>query len=182
MYDLFMQSNIVGLVGCTGSYQSLYYDIVRKQKMIRYLEPWQRFRRSLNIKKYLGLLKRKLYFHSFPNPHIRTNGFMISRGTLNQIVSRPIRTKMDAYRFESGKLSLTNQIKKLGLQTIVVGRNGQGYDIEHWQNSNTFWIYDQENLLVADNQTRAYTHGDNTKKLFLSTVAWSTDYIPWSYL
>jgi hypothetical protein len=61
--------------------------------------------------------------------------------------------KLSAYKFESGKESLTNQVRNLGLRVLVVGRDGQAYDPEHWHRSNTFWQSREENLLVADNQT-----------------------------
>lgn len=39
---------------------------------------------------------------------------------------------------------------------IVVGKDGEGYDKKEWRKSRTFRQSEQENLLVADNQTRDY--------------------------
>jgi len=38
--------------------------------------------------------------------------------------------------------------------------------------SRTLWQGDQEGLLVADNQTLHYTHGDFELRHLLSTLAW----------
>ena len=77
-----------------------------------------------------------------------------------------------SYKFESGKNSLTSQIINKDKKVIVVGKDGIGYDKEHWDSSNTFWISEQENLLISDNQTRAYVNGDSEKKSYFSRIAW----------
>lgn len=113
-----------------------------------------------------------LYFNPFPNYHIRTNAFMIA-GTLMKSLDCPIlNSKMGAYRFESGKGSITNQIIRRGLRVIVVGKNGVGYEKEQWHESGTFWQSDQENLLVADNQTLEYQLGSLEKRHFLTSISW----------
>ncbi len=79
---------------------------------------------------------------------------------------------MDAYKFESGKKGLTRQVLGLGNEVLVVGKDGVGYKMESWNRSNTFWQADQENLMVADNQTNAYQNGTQEHREFLAFTAW----------
>lgn len=94
-------------------------------------------------------------FPRFPNPHVRSNGFMIRRDRWLQLDFAP-RQKIDTSLFESGPQSLTASLRKSGLATVVVGRDGRGYDIPEWPRSQTFRLGDQGNLLVHDNHTRAF--------------------------
>jgi hypothetical protein len=54
----------------------------------------------------------------------------------------------------------------------VVGRDGRAYDPTDWYRSHTFWEANQENLLIADNQTAEYEHGDQDTRTALSRYAW----------
>ncbi len=95
-------------------------------------------------------------FPPFPNPHIRSNGFMISRQRFLEVESAGIKTKFDACAFESGIDSMTSQIRRKGLGAVVVGRSGQGYDVADWAGSGTFRLGNQENLILTDNQSRNF--------------------------
>ena len=120
----------------------------------------------------LGVWRPARDFAPFPNYHLRTNAFMASRETLSRIKLAPLRMKHSAYKFESGKEGLTSQVRRLGLQVLVVGRDGQGYEPERWHLSNTFWQSTEENLLIADNQTELYLSGDAARRAELSHYAW----------
>ncbi len=164
----------VGIVGATGSSQSFYSD----QKTRR--PPADRGHRALS--RSVWWLKRRvlrLYFRRsfppFPNYHIRTNCFMIRRDVMASIARPVIRSKMDGYRFESGKRSMTGQIMERGLKALVVGKDGRAYEKEEWSQSNTFWQGDQGNLLVADNQTEAYTKGDSAVRCQYARLAWADE-------
>lgn len=115
-------------------------------------------------------------FGHFPNYHIRTNAFMISGKLLMSLERPPLKTKIDAYKFESGKNGLTIQILHKGKRVIVVGKDGVGYEKEAWHESKTFWRFEQENLLVADNQTRDYQEGTPDRRRFLSSITWRRGY------
>jgi len=109
----------------------------------------------------------------FPNPHLRTNAFMLITDMLRGRVSLTYgMSKNDAYEFESGKHGLTNTILASGKEVLVVGRNGRGYGPNWWATSDTFRQGRQMNLLVADNQTRAFMAAPWNEKIRLSYAAW----------
>jgi len=169
-----------GIAGTTGSYQSLhpaplnYYLAISKQ--IKHRGIVKDLIMSLPFAHEVNLLRRKLqtraHFKEFPNYHVRTNSFVISRDIMRAALRKPIRTKMDAYRFESGRHSLTALIIAAGMHALVVDANGSRYPKEEWHLSDTFWQGSQQNLLVEDNQTRQYEQGSGELRHVLSTLAW----------
>jgi hypothetical protein len=93
----------------------------------------------------------------FPNVHVRTNAFMMRTPLARETVGRlTIKTKRDAHDAEHGPNSLTRQVVSNGLIAVIVGANGRAYAPEWWSGSRTFRQGTQANLLVADNQTRAW--------------------------
>ena len=95
---------------------------------------------------------------AFPNIHIRSTAFMIDRKFfLNITKGITITTKIDAFHFESGPESLTRQVLAKGKEILLVGRNGRGYSPKFWPASDTFRRGKQNNLLIADNQTRNFS-------------------------
>jgi len=94
-------------------------------------------------------------FPPFPDPHIRSNGFMISRQHFLELKT-DIKTKLDACAFESGNNSMTSRVRRKGLGAIVVDRAGQGYDVADWVQSRTFRLGNQEDLILTDNQSRTF--------------------------
>lgn len=162
----------VGMVGATASYQSFYSDVVtvgasriKKYSLIK----------EIMIAVYLWILRIKYgrCFDPFPNYHIRTNALLISGELMRKVHCRRIRRKMDAYRCESGKDSITKQIMRMNKRILIVGKDGKAYDKEQWHTSNTFWQADQSNLLVADNQTSLYSAGDFAIRSMYSRRAWA---------
>ena len=165
----------VGLVGATGSYQSVYYDYLYYLKHLgksgERIPIHSRLAYSLRFEK-LRLKILNHFYPSFPNVHLRTNGYMIPRDVMLKIRFGRIRFKSDAYRFESGRQSLTRQVMGMDYRVLVVGKDGIGYEKEDWCRSKTFWQDDQQNLLIADNQTRQYSEGDAETRKRLSRFAW----------
>jgi hypothetical protein len=176
----------VGISGATGSYQSMSPGLslgisksVKKllsgQELAR--GQWHnRAQRAVDVPKaVLRHGRSRLFFKPFPNHHIRTNGFMLSKRSLEAVRWPRVRSKRDAYLLESGRKSLTQQLLRRGLRAVVVGRDGVGYDTDQWIASNTFWQADQGNLLIDDNQTRQYRDGDEEARSRLSLFAWGLD-------
>ena len=96
---------------------------------------------------------------------------MIS-GELMKSLERPVKTKFDAYRFESGRTGLTKSILAMGKIALVVGKDGKVYEKEAWHESKTVFQADQENLLIADNQTRMYECATPDCRRALFAFAW----------
>lgn len=108
----------------------------------------------------------------WPNPHIRTNGFMIRRELLLSFGFTPPKDKVGCYAFESGPQSLTKRVLALGLKTLVVGANGVAYDIPDWPISKTFRLGNQENLLLHDRHSRMYAKAKEAELRQLKMNAW----------
>ena len=112
-------------------------------------------------------------FPKFPNPHVRSNGFVMLRDRFCEIgKTYSMIHKADANLFESGKNSLTRVILQLDLSALVVGKNGVAYEVNDWGNSNTFRQKNQSNLLIADNHTRAFDAMNESTKLFFKVITW----------
>ena len=114
-------------------------------------------------------------FPAYPNPHLRTNAFMLERERyLEATEGYSFKTKEDAYRFESGNNSLTQFVKRAGLEARVVGRNGRAYGETTWPVSNTFRQGSQHNLLIGDKQTRGFASSPWFRKKSLASAAWGS--------
>lgn len=162
----------IGLVGATASCQSYYSSVFETHSL-----GWEtQHGFAYNIRKYKLFIKTIGYwyflFKPFPAPHIRTNAFMIERDVFKQLADKPIDSKLKAYRFESGRKSMTSQVLKMGLQTVVIDRWGQIHQITSCKYKPIFWNGNQEDLLVSDNQTTLYQEADAAKRKFLNKLAW----------
>jgi hypothetical protein len=118
---------------------------------------------------------RRRRWPSFPNPHLRTNAFMLSRELMLSTDWQEIATKSRAWELESGRNGLTQRAWSQGLAARVVGRDGTGYRPHEWPASRTFRSGGQENLLVADNRTRDWDAADASERAKLSRMAWGQD-------
>jgi hypothetical protein len=139
----------VGLTGCGGSHESLYSA-----------SPFWLRRR------------RKPDFPPFPNAHLRTNGFALARELALELDWPPTRRKLDAWRLESGKHSITRQVLERGLQVLVVGCDGTPYPPERWPQSATFRSGEQANLLISDNRTQEYDQASPARRRQLTAMTW----------
>lgn len=114
-------------------------------------------------------------FPPFPNPHVRSNGFMVSRERFVGLEGMDFRSKADANLFESGSDSITAQFRRSGLAAIVVGADGQAYSAEDWPKSRTFRLGDQGNLLIADNHTRAFVQMSEPARAAHALMTWGEE-------
>jgi hypothetical protein len=148
----------VGLVGASASWES-QAEWIRGR-----LRHWPR--------QLLGSARARRDYPRFPNPHIRTNAFMLERLLLLEMgLSRAV-DKRAAYLLESGRRSITRRVQERGLRAVVVGRDGRDYDVKEWPASRTFRSGDQGNLLVADNQSRDYEMASASRRRRLSRDSW----------
>ena len=123
-----------------------------------------------------GEMTRLLRFPAFPNPHIRSTGFLVLREHLVAARHGEIRDKLDACEFESGADSLTWQLRRQGLRALVVDRAGTGFDVADWTRSRTFRLSDQQGLMMDDNRTRDFDAQSPAVKATQAWMSWG-DYI-----
>jgi hypothetical protein len=141
----------VGMTGASGTFESMLSSAPRWLKPLR--------RRS---------------FPPFPNPHLRSNAFMLAGPLALALGWRPPRHKREAWALESGKRSLTRQVLERGLAVLVMGCDGIAYPPERWRESATFRAGAQRNLLVADKRTEQYAEADPEFKRQLERMAWGS--------
>lgn len=139
----------IGMVGAGGSYESLLSGAPLPLRLMR-----------------------RRHFDPFPNPHLRSNAFLIPRDLMLDLDWRAVTSKNGAWRLESGKNSISRQIGERGLQALVVGRDGEAYEEQRWSASRTFRSANQENALVADNRTDQYAQADTAERTRLARLAW----------
>jgi len=139
----------VGIVGATGSHESQFSAAARPLRPIRYFQ-----------------------YPPFPNPHVRTNGFMIGRDDMLALAWRVGRRKRSAYHLESGNRGIVRQLAARGLEARVVDRDGRGLPPAEWPGSRTFRSGAQERLLIADNRTREYERADQARREWFASVTW----------
>jgi hypothetical protein len=167
----------VGVVGATGSWESWY---------TMYLQEWRSNRRPGISRARLRsemtslgeAIEYRRRFAAFPNPHIRSNALLISRRLLLSVPVGRMTEKKDGHDFESGRRSLTRQLLARGLRPLVIDRHGRAHEKEEWDESLTFRSGEQQNLLVADNQTRQYAAADAAIREFMTNAAWGRKRIP----
>lgn len=162
----------VGVVGAGGSWESMYTNYVNA------LASAGKPPLAGRLKSALKSQVSRRVFRPFPNYHLRTNAFIVARKLMLEVWPPLIINKTVAYMFENGRNNFTQRILRRGLKPLVVGRDGRGYEKEDWARSNTFRQGNQENLLVADNQTRGYANADFGMRKRLSEFSWGKDAKP----
>ncbi|MDO9408195.1 hypothetical protein [Patulibacter sp.] len=111
-------------------------------------------------------------FRRFPSAHLRTNAFLIERERFLGVPMPALSTKRDALVFENGRRGLTATVRAQGLRSVVVDRTGVARGEADWAEGNVFWQDDQQDLLVADNQTDAYDAAGARVRALRSRKAW----------
>jgi hypothetical protein len=182
-----VHSWVMGLAGLPNAYRGLLparrvvrelsMEIQREAASLRIGSDLNRSRSTvsatrLRLRSVPRVPREFLEFEPFPARHLRTNAFMISHAALRELCLPAVRNKMDIYVLESGRQSLTAQLERIGLRSLVVDCAGAVHGPEQWDRSRTMWQGEQERLLVADNQTFCYTAGTFARRSLLSTLAW----------
>lgn len=171
----------VGLVGASGSWEAHLSDWTQNLRAGLLLPPWRTAPdplppRRLTARDRAWLIRDWLRhwaeFPPFPNPHIRTNAFLIRRDLMLDIEVGDLSTKADVLRFESGRQSLTRQIRRRDLEALVVGRDGVAYLPDAWPESHTFRSGDQVNLMISDNRTEEWLATASPLKEQQAARAW----------
>lgn len=162
----------IGAVGATASWETLAPILpppsVKEEYNTSLIYP---LRVILNAGRFVTNIRD---FSSFPNPHLRSNAFIVPRELFIDFAAtqKIPRCKRDAAMLESGRTGFAAYLANRGLKALVTGADGKVYGPEQWINSGTFRVPGQHNLLVADNQTAAYDMADQHLKRILERFAW----------
>jgi hypothetical protein len=144
-------------------------DRINSRRLERsYIEWWSKIQKREDIAKFCQ-------FPLFPNPHIRSNAFIINRERFLTLNHSSFISKLDSCHLESGYGGMTRQLLSANLKARIVGKNGVGYDVDKWPSSNTFRLGDQSNLLVADNQTHIFTAANCETRFVFALMSWGED-------
>lgn len=114
---------------------------------------------------------------TFPNGHVRTGGFAITRALAEKLSWPDTRSKNDAMMFEHGPQSMTKQASEAGFFPVLVGADGGLYHWEDWPDSATAFLANQENLLIADKQSDRYAKADEKEKEMLGKHMWGDGWV-----
>ena len=150
----------IGLVGATASWESQ--------------AEWIRGKSRYWVPQLVRVRQAHKDYPRFPNPHIRTTGFMLDRKLFLDLGLERVTSKDSAYLLESGCHSITRQVEERDLRAVVVGRDGRVYDVEAWPLSATYRAGMQANLLISDNRTRDWERASPRLRRRLSRDAWGT--------
>ncbi len=125
-------------------------------------------------------LQGRSWFPGFPNPHLRSNGFLVRRALFTAFTGqRPIPTdKRDALSLECGHTGFSRFLAAQGLRTLVAGADGQSYGRDQWPDSRTYCVPDHSNLLVSDNRTRAYDQAAPFSRRAIERATWGKTFTP----
>ena len=141
------------IVGCSSSFSSHYSNAFYRKKEDTYIQT------VLKIIHYFFL------FPKFPNPHLRTTGFLINASEfLKFIKDKKIDYKIDSFKIESGYNSLTNFFLKKNFKIKIVNKERNNFDLEKSKMSETFAFKEKNLNLISDNQTREFENYDEFKK------------------
>lgn len=148
------------LLGTTASFESHSSNIKLKKnyKIFSFI-----YKRLMNL----------IFFKPFPNPHIRTTGFLIKGSEyLKFMKNRLIRSKIDAWKIESGKHSLTNYFKKLNYNIYIINSDGNKFLEKDWKLSKTYNYSDQNKSIISDKHIRKYHNLNPDEKLKFQNNTW----------
>lgn len=150
------------------------YTVPRIARLGRRLKLWGLEEEPLRLRHFrlwIDQLRNDPPFPGFPNPHVRTTGFMLKADFLTSRFASLGPEKMDCYKFESGPEGLSATVAKEGLEMMVVGDNG-AYAVGDWPRSGTFRTGEQEALLISDNQTTAFMEMSPVSREIHSYFTW----------
>jgi hypothetical protein len=170
----------VGIVGATASWGSVYTPLMAAWPAVMFTYRNRGLFKAcvgagLRIGEFLiWALPLRISFAPAPNPHVRSNGFLMRRQLFcdyADTVKIPL-SKHAAYKLESGRRGLTRYVMSRGLRPVIAGADGRAYQIPDWPLSRTFQNPDQSNLLISDNQTRLYAQSSDEQRKLMEGAAW----------
>jgi hypothetical protein len=59
---------------------------------------------------------------------------------------------------------LTNQLRNKGFDILLINSDGSAYRIKDWKLNKTYYLVNQEKLIIKDNRTDVYEKSNEIKK------------------
>lgn len=148
------------IIGTTASYES-HENNIKLKKFYKII--------SYTYKK----IRNKINFNPFPNPHLRTTGFLINaKDYINFYNNKSCKSKFDAWKIESGKSSITNFFLNKNFNTLLINSDGKSFNPLDWHSSNTYCFKETSKLLISDRHTRKYDNMNNKEREHIIKVVW----------
>lgn len=110
----------------------------------------------------------------FPNPHIRTCSFMINRELFLEYAATQKfpETKDDTWEIEHGVNSLSNFILNKGYKMVVVNSDGNIFEPNDWENSQTYITSKEPKAILDDKWARRYYFTDECLRTKIEMETW----------
>jgi hypothetical protein len=107
-----------------------------------------------------------------PNPHLRTANIMVDPAELNALGLPRASSKHECWEVEHGGHSLTLALLARGRRCLVIDRAGGVHERDGWRDSGTYCSGGQANLIIADQWTDHWAHGDPVERARMTALAW----------
>lgn len=116
----------------------------------------------------------KGFYEKFPNPHIRTNSFLVKRELFLEYAQTHDfpETKADTWEVEHGEKSLSNFITQKRFKLAVVNSDGKIFQQNDWINSQTYVTREESKLLLSDKWARRYIQADEILQRRIEADVW----------
>jgi hypothetical protein len=177
----------IGLVGCTASFATMGWNWPFPVFRARWLWKEGRWLKAIAFAGWVGLryleflTSNRRSFPGFPNPHIRSNAFMLRTAYLREFAAQhetPTK-KQEAHHLECGYKGLSRFIEAKGLDLLLCGADGRAHPPSSWPEGGIFCCPNQSNLLVSDNVTREYEARIEARKRDLELLFWGRVLAPY---
>lgn len=86
-----------------------------------------------------------------------------------------MRNKEDTLKIESGKIGLTNYLKRKKIKTLVVNSEGYKFDENNWKYSETYCFEKNNKAIISDKHTRKYIKFSKIKKKKIRSKVWGAE-------
>jgi hypothetical protein len=163
-------------VGLDIYYNGEVYPLSRREHIYRRKIP-NKIIHFLSKVLYLKTLRTNYYFKKsfsrFPNPHIRTTGFAITRELFLKTVTCDTESEMAGFIIESGKRSFANLGTSASFQKSAVIWVGNGYvDLTNDSVAITFRSESDFVPLVVDDHYLDYKFSNSQRKSSMRWITW----------
>ena len=109
----------------------------------------------------------------FPNPNIRTTGYMYhSKAYLDFFKNKTVTEKKLSLYYESGKNSFSKFFIKKKFSIFIVNSDNKKFDLMNGKKSKTFASDQQQKLIISDKRTRSYLKLNKSQKRMMTKQAW----------